>query len=209
MLRQDGDRGAAHREKASDERRVCLLEVDDDRMIVASVNRLDVVVSLTSADEVAGVHDLLPRVDHVVRGERSAVLPFDAAPKVIDYGKSVAGDVAVGQRWDTLCKFGLVLVLIVPIVEIAGPEHRNVYVDRRCADERVERVGLVEQTPAQHACDGVRIASDRRRAGLGRDFRAPGRCDRSRQNKCSTGGRRLQMLHSHAFQNSVTAGAGL
>ncbi len=100
MRRKQPERRVALREDRVDGRREAALHVHDDRVVVRRVHRGDLVVAAARHDIVARVHDRLPRKLDVATSERRAVVPLDAAPKVIRDRQAVFADAAVVERWN-------------------------------------------------------------------------------------------------------------
>ena len=104
------------------------------------------------------VHHRMPGEHDVVAVERRAILPPHAAAQVIGDRAAVLRDPAVREGRHHRRELGDELVAVVVVEEIAGPEHREVDVGLRLAEERVQRVGVAERREPQHAGDRPRRA---------------------------------------------------
>ncbi len=130
MLWKDDGRWNGRREEVGHEWRVRALEMNDDGVAVFPVDAANLIVGRSPEHVVVRVDHLLPRKNHVVGGERRAVLPRHSGPQVVDDREAVAADVAVLLTWDARREFGNELVAVAPVEEPAAPELREVVVDR-------------------------------------------------------------------------------
>ena len=185
VARHHGIRRRRHAQERSDERCVGLLEVHDRRVRVRRVDRAHVVVAVARLNVVVGIHHEPPRERDVARVERRAVLPLHAAAQMIRDRQAVLRDAAVLERRHHRRELGHELVPIAVVEEVARPEHRDVGVDLKRAEQRVERVRIVDARDAQDAGAGPGVASAALRrsrrsgctGGAGRDARARGQRD--------------------------------
>jgi hypothetical protein len=120
--------------------------MDDDRVAVGLIDRADIVVTVSRLHVCVGIHDRVPREHDIVGRKRGAVLPQDAAPKMVGDRKAVLRDRAVGERRYRGRELRNQLIVVVVIEQIARPEHRDVDVDAVLADQRAQVVGIRESS---------------------------------------------------------------
>ena len=90
-----------------------LLEADDGGLLVRRVHGGDLLVAVAGADLVVGLHDRLPGVLDVGRGDRLAVVPGDALAQLVGDRLAVGRDAAVLDARHLLGQLALEGALVV------------------------------------------------------------------------------------------------
>ena len=117
------------REKRGHEWREPALEMHDDRMVVAAIDRADHVVTDAADDVITRIEHLLPRVDYVVRIERRTVLPLHTAAQMVRDLQPVAADAAVRGRGFDGRQLGVELAAVIQAKQQRPPKSGDVVVD--------------------------------------------------------------------------------
>ena len=177
-----------HGRKAGQERRVEFLVLDDGRVLVGGLHRLDQVVARLALDQVLRVDDGLPGELDVGGGERSAVAPFHSLAQLVGDGQPVLGHPAVFHGGDFRGEHREVFALFVDVDQVFGKRLVNVGDDGLNADVGVEVFGFLVDSQGNGLL-GIRDAAEAQNGSSEHEKQDPLSChkpslDRLDVNQC-------------------------